>query len=84
MTYYPLILVDTGLLVAFYDSADQYHTQVLEFFASCTSILPASFSYFAGFSKLLRSNCSWTPSLPLTDCTGCSKIGVLGKFRVSL
>jgi uncharacterized protein len=39
MTYYPLILVDTGLLVAFYDSADKHHTQVLEFFASCTSRL---------------------------------------------
>jgi predicted nucleic acid-binding protein len=39
MTDYPLILVDTGLLVAFYDSADQYHTQVVKFFASCTSRL---------------------------------------------
>lgn len=39
MTCYPTILVDTGLLVAFYDSADRHHAQVVEFFASCTSRL---------------------------------------------
>jgi predicted nucleic acid-binding protein len=39
MTYHPTILVDTGLLVAFYDSADQYHVKVVNFFASCTSRL---------------------------------------------
>jgi uncharacterized protein len=29
-----LILVDTGVLVALYDSADRYHSQVIEFLAS--------------------------------------------------
>ncbi|HHP7245279.1 MAG TPA: type II toxin-antitoxin system VapC family toxin [Elainellaceae cyanobacterium] len=39
MTNPPIILVDTGLLVAFYDSADRYHGQVVNFFAECTSQL---------------------------------------------
>jgi len=39
MTYYPLILVDTSLLIAYYDAGDEYHTQVRNFFASCTSEL---------------------------------------------
>lgn len=39
MTYYPVILVDTGLLVAFYDSADFHHSRVVEFFTKCTSRL---------------------------------------------
>jgi uncharacterized protein len=39
MNYHPIILVDTVLLVAFYDSADQYHVQVVEFFGNCNSRL---------------------------------------------
>jgi predicted nucleic acid-binding protein len=39
MTYHPTILVDTGLLVAFYDLADSYHQRVVDFFASSTSRL---------------------------------------------
>ncbi len=39
MTYHPRILIDTGLLVAFYDSADSYHDRVVEFFARCSSRL---------------------------------------------
>lgn len=34
MTYHSRILVDTGLLVAFYDAADPYHSRVVDFFAS--------------------------------------------------
>lgn len=33
------ILVDTGLLVAFYDQADPFHAQVQAFFADCTGLL---------------------------------------------
>ncbi|MBF2004358.1 MAG: PIN domain-containing protein [Chlorogloeopsis fritschii C42_A2020_084] len=39
MTYHPVILVDSSLLIAFYNSTDNYHTQVRDFFTSCTSDL---------------------------------------------
>jgi uncharacterized protein len=39
MTYYPVILVDSSLLIAFYNAADSYHIQVRDFFATCTSDL---------------------------------------------
>jgi uncharacterized protein len=39
MTYYPVILVDSSLMIAFYNSADRYHVQVLDFFTNCTSEL---------------------------------------------
>ncbi|MCC5603637.1 type II toxin-antitoxin system VapC family toxin [Nostoc favosum] len=42
MTYHSTILVDRGLLVAFYDSADSHHNRVVEFFAGCTSRLMTS------------------------------------------
>jgi predicted nucleic acid-binding protein len=34
-----VILVDTGLMVAFYDGADRHHSAVVEFFSTCTSQL---------------------------------------------
>lgn len=39
MTDYPVILVDSSLLIAFYNAADSYHSQVRDFFTSCTSDL---------------------------------------------
>ncbi|MGF1933248.1 MAG: type II toxin-antitoxin system VapC family toxin [Nostoc sp. ChiQUE02] len=39
MTYYPLILADSGFLFAYYSARDQYHQQVRRFFESCTSRL---------------------------------------------
>jgi uncharacterized protein len=39
MTYYPVILTDSGILVAYYSSKDRYHQQVRVFFERCTSNL---------------------------------------------
>ena len=36
---YPTILIDTGLLVAFYDAADRHHGAAIAFFSTCTSQL---------------------------------------------
>ncbi|MGY6530585.1 MAG: type II toxin-antitoxin system VapC family toxin [Cyanobacterium sp.] len=40
--YYPQILIDTGILVAFYNLNDQYHDQVINFFSECRSHLLTS------------------------------------------
>lgn len=39
MTYYPIIIVDSGVLVAYYSVKDSYHQQVRVFFERCTSNL---------------------------------------------
>jgi predicted nucleic acid-binding protein len=39
MTYYPLILADSGFLLAYYSARDRYHQQVRRFFENCTSRL---------------------------------------------
>lgn len=39
MTYYPVILLDTSILVAYYDATDEYHSQVRDFFVTCTTEL---------------------------------------------
>jgi uncharacterized protein len=56
MTYHPTILVDTGLMVAFYDSADSYHNRVVEFFSGCTSQLVTTESCVTEVMWLLASN----------------------------
>jgi predicted nucleic acid-binding protein len=37
VTYYSVILVDTGLIVAYYSADDQYHAEARAFFERCTS-----------------------------------------------
>ncbi len=37
MTYYSVILVDTGLIAAYYSADDQYHAEARAFFERCTS-----------------------------------------------
>lgn len=39
MTYHPIIIVDSGILVAYYSVKDRYHQQVRAFFERCTSNL---------------------------------------------
>ena len=39
MIYYPTILIDTGMIVAFYNADDRYHQRVIDFLNDCTSNL---------------------------------------------
>lgn len=39
MTYHPVIIVDSGVLVAYYSVKDRYHQQARVFFERCTSNL---------------------------------------------
>jgi predicted nucleic acid-binding protein len=56
MIDYPVILVDTGIIVAFYDSKDKYHQQVLQFFATCTSQLITTIACVTEVMWLLAPN----------------------------
>lgn len=38
-SYYPKMLVDSGVLIAFYNEEDKYHNQIIEFFSGCRSQL---------------------------------------------
>jgi uncharacterized protein len=39
MSKYVSVLIDTGLMVAFYDAADLHHESVVQFFSDCTAQL---------------------------------------------
>ena len=39
MSYHPIFLVDTGMLVAFFNRGDRYHAQVYSFIKNSTSIM---------------------------------------------
>lgn len=56
MKYHPLILIDTGLMIAFYNRTDQYHSQVYAFFEGCTSQLITTLSCVSETMQLLPSN----------------------------
>lgn len=56
MTYYPVILVDTGLIVAYYSADDQYHAQVRAFFERCTSQLVTTIACVTESMQLLAAN----------------------------
>ena len=57
MTLPPDVLVDTGLLVAFYDAADRHHDGVVEFFTSCSARLITTVGCVTEVMWLLAS--SW-------------------------
>lgn len=56
MNSYPHILVDTGIIVAFYDKNDLYHEQVVNFFATCTSQLITTLACVTEVMWLLAPN----------------------------
>lgn len=56
MNNHPLILIDTGIIVAFYDSKDKYHQQILDFFAACTSQLITTIACITEVMWLLAPN----------------------------
>jgi predicted nucleic acid-binding protein len=56
MNNYPKILIDTGILVAFYDRKDEYHQQSLSFFSTCTSQLITTIACVTEVMWLLSPN----------------------------
>ena len=56
MTYPPLILIDSGVLIAYYSATDKYHAQVCRFFEGCTSRLLTTHSCVTEVMWLLSSN----------------------------
>jgi uncharacterized protein len=56
MNNYPQILIDTGILVAFYDRKDEYHQKSLSFFSTCTSQLITTIACVTEVMWLLAPN----------------------------
>ena len=56
MIYPPLILIDSGILIAYYSAADNYHLQVCRFLEGCTSQLITTHSCVTEVMWLLSSN----------------------------
>lgn len=57
MTYPPAILIDSGILVAYYSARDSYHSKVRTFFEQCTSQLITTTGCVTEVMWLLNS--SW-------------------------
>jgi uncharacterized protein len=56
MIYPPLILIDSGILTAYYSATDNYHLQVCRFLECCTSRLITTHSCITEVMWLLSSN----------------------------
>lgn len=56
MTYPPIVLIDSGILTAYYSAADNYHLQVCRFLEGCTSRLITTHSCVTEVMWLLSSN----------------------------
>jgi uncharacterized protein len=56
MTYPPLSLIDSGILIAYYSAGDRYHPQVCRFLEGCTSQLITTHSYITEVMWLLSSD----------------------------
>jgi uncharacterized protein len=56
MIYPPLVLIDSGILTAYYSGTDNYHLQVCRFLEGCTSRLITTHSCITEVMWLLSSN----------------------------
>lgn len=56
MTYPPVALVDSGILVAYYSASDRHHQQVSALFEQCTSQLVTTVSCITEVMGLLSAN----------------------------
>ena len=56
MSEYASVLIDTGLMVAFYDVSDRHHTSVVEFFSGCTAQLVTTLGCVTEVMWLLAPN----------------------------
>jgi uncharacterized protein len=56
MTYHPVIIVDSGVLVAYYSVKDSYHQQERVFFERCTSNLVTTTACVTEVMWLLSPN----------------------------
>lgn len=56
MSYYPIFLVDTGILVAFFNRNDRYHAQVYPFMMNSTSIMLTTVACITESLHLLPRN----------------------------
>jgi uncharacterized protein len=56
MTYPPLSLIDSGVLIAYYSAADRYYSQVCHFLEGCTSQLITTHSCVTEIMWLLSSD----------------------------
>jgi uncharacterized protein len=56
MTYPPLSLIDSGVLISYYSAGDRYHLQVCHFLESCTSQLMTTHSCVTEVMWLLSSD----------------------------
>ncbi len=56
MTYPPLSLIDSGILIAYYSASDHYHGQVCRFLERCTSQLITTHSCVTEVMWLLSSD----------------------------
>jgi uncharacterized protein len=56
MTYPPLSLIDSGVLIAYYSAGDRYHSQICHFLERCTSRLITTHSCVTEVMWLLSSD----------------------------
>ena len=56
MVYHRVILVDSSVLVAYYDGRDEYHALAREFFATCTSRVVTTVACATEVMYLLAAN----------------------------